>query len=451
MMSATLYREGDDLEVLLAELDEKYPGQVRVVSMTHTRQGGMLGFFARQRVGVHYALDANATGSAELPATTAQRSITAAPDDDRSPLDELIDAAEEYEQGEQRGTHPPRRTRTAPARVASTSEVEPANVEFAQMLMELAAQKAASRVSEQVAEAPAPAPAPVAAAMAMAQLLSTQGQTQRATQPAFEPIVAAAPVAPAPAPVKPAPAAAAVVPAPAAMPQPIFTSPVGPAPEVRTSLTLRRQLAELGVPIEWVSDDVTDAYRAVEQLVAMVPEAPEPPVGLGEMLVIVGPAAAALRAAEAMRTRMHLRPENVWAAGCADGDVPADRMINDAWQAAGVAATLRLDGRPAVIVVATGDDDDPTSHDDWAAGVVSALAPEQVWALVDATRKPSDTRAALQRVGRTDALIVSGTSRTASPASVWALETPTAMLDGRPATRVAWAVTLLDKLADLTL
>lgn len=422
MMSANLYREGDNLEVLLAELDEQYPGQVRVVSMTHTRQGGMLGFFARQRVGVNYELDSNAAADvdADLAPMAAGSTTAAAQADDRDPLDALIDAAEEHEQ---RGARLPRTAREAPAQLAGNGTVEPANAEFAQMLMELVAQKAASRVSEQAVEPPAPAPA----ALTLTQLLATRTTAAPTTQPT-------------------------VAPAPLAMPQPVFTSSTSPVPDVRTSLTLRRQLAELGVPIEWVSDDVIDAYRAVEQLVARVPEAPEPPVGLGEMLVIVGPAAAAIRAAEAMRTRMHLRPENVWAAGCADGAVPSDRVINDAWHAAGVAAQLRLEGQPAVIVVASGEDDDDVScRENWAAGVVSALAPEQVWALVDATRKPSDTRAALRRIGRTDALIVSGTSRTASPASVWALDTPTAMLDGRPATRVAWAVTLLDKLADLTL
>lgn len=428
MMSANLYREGDNLEVLLAELDEQYPGQVRVVSMTHTRQGGMLGFFARQGVGVHYVLDSNATADvavdADLAPMAGRSPIAAGQANGRDPLDDLIDAAEEYEQ---RGARLPGTARPAPAQPVDTSAVEPANAEFAQMLMDLVAQKAASRVSEQTLELPAPAPT----AQTLTQLLATR----TTTAPTPEPTVAAALVAA----------------APVATPQPVFTSSTLPAPDVRTSLTLRRQLAELGVPIEWVSDDVTDAYRAVEQLVARVPEAPEPPVGLGEMLVIVGPATAAIRAAETMRTRMHLRPENVWAAGCADGAIPADRVINDAWQAAGVAAQLRLEGHPAVVVVACGDDDDPTGHENWAAGVVSALAPERVWALVDATRKPSDTRAALRRIGRTDALIVSGTSRTASPASVWALDTPTAMLDGRPATRVAWAVTLLDKLADLTL
>ncbi|MDT4934675.1 MAG: hypothetical protein QOK11_2567, partial [Pseudonocardiales bacterium] len=55
-MSATLYREGDDLAVLLAELDEQYPGQVRVVAVERPRVGGVLGFFARLRVGVHYEL-----------------------------------------------------------------------------------------------------------------------------------------------------------------------------------------------------------------------------------------------------------------------------------------------------------------------------------------------------------------------------------------------------------
>ena len=56
MTSATLYREGDDLDALLAELDAEYPEQVRVVSITHPRDGGVLGFFARRRVAVEYTI-----------------------------------------------------------------------------------------------------------------------------------------------------------------------------------------------------------------------------------------------------------------------------------------------------------------------------------------------------------------------------------------------------------
>lgn len=57
MTSATLYREGLDLDNLLTELDEEHPGQVHVLEVTYGREGGVLGFFARKRVGVHYVVE----------------------------------------------------------------------------------------------------------------------------------------------------------------------------------------------------------------------------------------------------------------------------------------------------------------------------------------------------------------------------------------------------------
>jgi hypothetical protein len=67
---------------------------------------------------------------------------------------------------------------------------------------------------------------------------------------------------------------------------------------------------------------------------------------------------------------------------------------------------------------------------------------------VDATRKSADTAALAAELGTPSALVVAGAARTASPASVWELGVPVALLDGRPASRSAWAVLILDKLGD---
>ena len=80
--------------------------------------------------------------------------------------------------------------------------------------------------------------------------------------------------------------------------------------------------------------------------------------------------------------------------------------------------------------------------------IVRALAPDAFWAHVDATRKPADTAMALARLGTPTALVITGAQRTASPATVWELGVPAALLDHRPATPSAWAVLLLDKLAE---
>src|SRR4051812_25517682 len=68
MTSATLFREGTDLDALLAELDAEHPGLVQVVDVEYGRAGGVLGFFAHRRVAVHYRL----TGAATTPAATRE-------------------------------------------------------------------------------------------------------------------------------------------------------------------------------------------------------------------------------------------------------------------------------------------------------------------------------------------------------------------------------------------
>lgn len=112
MTSATLYREGDDLDALLAELDAEHPEQVRVLSITHPRDGGVLGFFARRRVAVEYTIV------------------------------------------EQDGRY----------RSAELHDLNPAadNAEFAAMLLAMAQAKSAERAVEPAAPAPETALAPIA-------------------------------------------------------------------------------------------------------------------------------------------------------------------------------------------------------------------------------------------------------------------------------------------------
>lgn len=468
MTSATLFREGDDLDELLAELDARHPGQVRVVSVSYPRQGGVFGFFARQRVAVEYALDTDtfdrrAAQPVEPSARAFARELDALTSAaaDAHPLAALLDAADAADTavaarpadtlgtfgtlGSAR-TLGARSTATAAGtadiaggtgttRTRPVESVPPAqrtaaeNAEFAKLLLELAARKSA----ESAAETGTPDSAPVT------------------------PAAIATPVP-------------ARVPTPVPIDSSAAASPAPAVPEAsRAQLTLRRRLAEIGVPIDWVPEDSADTYRVVEQLVRRLPVAPEAPRGAGDLLVIVGPPATALRTAQTMRTRLHLRPDAVWTAGCGDrpgaasdnasgnasgndsgNDSGSERVITDAWQAATVAAELRLSGHgPAIIVIGLDPDPEEPGAERWAGDLVRALAPEALWVVVDATRKPSDTRALLRDIGTPTALVVTAAERTASPASVWELGAPTVLLDGRPATRGTWAALLIDKLAAL--
>ncbi len=91
-----------------------------------------------------------------------------------------------------------------------------------------------------------------------------------------------------------------------------------------------------------------------------------------------------------------------------------------------------------------------TDQPAWAAAIIAELAPDTMWTVVDATRKPADLRRVLASLGRpSDALAIVNATETASPASVWELDVPIALIDGRPATRGVWATLLIDGLAAL--
>jgi hypothetical protein len=442
MTSATLYREGPDLDALLADLDAEHPGRVHVVEVTHARDGGVLGFFARPLVGVHYeVLDATARleqARTIVPATHpdgfsgsdgfAVPDEAAGPDgfaDD--PLAALIDAADS---GDRAGAVAPA-ARPATTAAAASTRLEGPNAEFAQLLLDMAAQKTAERALPPPAESrPAQVQFPVrhqVPAWAPSQAAKTgHASTDAAThdfratfEPIPESIAPAAPVVPTSA----APAAPAVQPVPAV-----------------PDLGLRRDLTEIGVPVDLVPAGAAHRYAAVEALVAKLPQAPALPAAPGRIIAIVGPAHAIVRSAESIAAQLRLGSDEVWTAGCA-----GSHEVADPWQASIVAAAHRLTGtRPAVIAIAN------DTHDSgWANDVVAALTPDAVLLHVDATRKPADTRAMSAGFETVDALVVDNAALTASPASVWQLGVPVALLDGAVPTRSSWAVLLLDKLDGL--
>src|SRR5690348_12794103 len=112
MTSATLFREGPDLDALLAELDAEHPGRVQVVDVEYGRAGGVLGFFAHRTVGVHYRL-------------TGAGSVAGA--------DTVAGAGADLDGG----------------------DPDDKQVEFARMLLELATAKAAERQAAAEREVPA--------------------------------------------------------------------------------------------------------------------------------------------------------------------------------------------------------------------------------------------------------------------------------------------------------
>jgi hypothetical protein len=92
---------------------------------------------------------------------------------------------------------------------------------------------------------------------------------------------------------------------------------------------------------------------------------------------------------------------------------------------------------PAIVVIAT-DATEAGADDPWPAEMLVALRPAAVWAVGAARWKTEDSRAQLDRLGRVDALVVHSAQLSASPASVWDLDLPLGLLDGRAASTFAW-------------
>lgn len=433
MTSSTLYREGDDLDTLLAELDGEFPGQVRVVEVSYPREGGVLGFFARQRVGVHFEIDSLAV-PAPRPAPARRPAPPVASGD---PLAELIASAEAADE-------------RADVIDESTYLAESSNAEFAAMVLQLAASKAQSRpVGEPGLALPAAEPMTFEPVLPAGFEAAFPTITPSPGKPALPPTPrdAIAPVEVVPveiAPVEIAPVGIAPVENASEDVAPVADAPVEVVPATSGGLTVRRQLAELGVPIDWVPSDAPDARAALTAVAAQLPVPPRPPADSGQLLAIVGPASAATRAAETVRNRLGLDPRFVWTAGDARPNAGGTPLPDETYATA-FAACHRMGGyRPAVLVV-------PTDTVDGAAGaerMLAATAPDAVWLVVDATSKPADARRMLRNRDRVDALVVTGATDTASPATVWELDTPIALLDSSFATPARWVSLLLDTLAD---
>jgi hypothetical protein len=320
----------------------------------------------------------------------------------------------------------------------------PQPVQFASV-----AKPAAVFAAEVAASVPAsisaPAPAPITAPVAPAPPAPPAPVVRQVALPA--PLAPAAPLPPvppvapaalaAPAPVVPAPVAALVA-APAATAVPRRRAGgAHRAPEPDPRYALRRQLTELGVPLSWIPEQ-GDPYRVLDDLVSLLPVAAPLRLEPGQVLAIGGTAADAEQVARWVCSAMRLDPAAV-------------HRVGQAWAASQLAAKLRYERTaPAIVIVETDEAFDGTypAHD-VSAEIVSALAPDLVWLAVDARQKPGDVRARAAGIGTVSAIALSGAARTSSPASVWELDLPVALIDGRWASRGMWLALLLDKLAVL--
>ena len=221
----------------------------------------------------------------------------------------------------------------------------------------------------------------------------------------------------------------------------------------RARLEMLIELRRVGVPVGLnPRSDAQNVYSALDEIVEELPEPPPTPSAPGELLALVGELTPTLRVAQAAAEMLRIRLGDVRIAGLAnhpvellvgvEPDPDGERASIDSPQAALRSRRAYAASDTVSLVVVATDAVEQPADEAWLREMIDALDPTAVWAVLDATRKTEDNQAELDRLGRVDALAVHGARRSASPASVWDLELPVALLDGRPATPAAWAALL---------
>ncbi|MCW2523676.1 MAG: flhF, partial [Frankiales bacterium] len=228
----------------------------------------------------------------------------------------------------------------------------------------------------------------------------------------------------------------------------------------RARLDVLMQLRDVGVPIGINPRSEThDIYQAMEDVLAELPTAPALPRAGGEIIALVGELTPALRTATTIAQQLRIPAAAIWVAGIEGHPVqalpgfeaaggPQHRSIHGAQHAGALQAELRAGDVPAIVVVVT-DSVEGDPQDAWAGDLLAALAPTVTWLMVDATAKPDDERAKLDRLGGSaivDALAVHSARISTSPATTWDLGLPIALLDGRPANTFTWSSLLFGAL-----
>ncbi len=406
-MPTRLLLEGRDIEGLLARIRDEHGSAARIVQADRVRSGGIAGFFARQRFEVAVEVDETVV---ELPPVLSLPPLPRPTTGYASDILELVEDIDTFE-------------RAAPAGVDGAVEERPdlstGSDEFARVLARLTHDVAGDQNTATAIRAfePPRIPSPRASTEAVA-----EDRTKLVDAPAaFSP-------------------AAFVT---------VELGDVETASAVELSPLRESPLRALGVPEALAPriplSEVNNTHLALARMVAALPEAPSLLRGAGQITVVVGDGAYA--AARVVAKRARLDPDAVLLAsrGSTAAGMHSRRDIAGPVHARRRAPELRESDHAVVIAL-----DLPPGREnlEWARAVLVELAPQAVWALVDATRKPSDVGQQIARLGHVDALVVERTEETADPASVLGLGVPIAQLDGRRASGAAWSALLGARLAE---
>ena len=208
--------------------------------------------------------------------------------------------------------------------------------------------------------------------------------------------------------------------------------------DARGRMDLLLQLRQLGVPVSLnPSTGVQNPYEALQDVLEQLPPPAELPTGAGQLIVLVGEGAAAIRAARTISRMLRLRLGSIVAAGTDSVVGGPVRRISSPAEAALLREELAAADTPSVLAIAT-DGAGTDAEDPWPAAMLAALRPSIIWAVVDARWKSEDSLAQLGRLPRVDGLVVHSAELSASPASVWEFDLPIGLLDDRRPSGFIW-------------
>lgn len=463
-MSVRLLLEGPDLQEILGQAREAYGPTVRVVQAEQVRSGGLGGFFAKQHYEVTVevqnpnakapsatspnakspnaataARKGNASGAAAVSSqndqalASAQARIAAAraaafAAADLAAVDDVL-LNLDYEDGP---APAPARTVARPA-----ARPTPPQTPAAKPAARAAARPTASEPDPYVDDAPAPtsrwgrksaknAPAPAPARHDYAahedEPISVEQQRRLAAllnQPAFED--------------EPEPIAARPGQAVAWQPTRVERSDLGThhAAPVRTPSIAG--LTELPADDMRMYDDVEPAPR-MQQPMRRGNAATQVPRKSGQVLVLIGEALQSFAAAHQIATSARIPTNRTIVVTQTEAPlpgVPADRQVSTMAEARQIATQLGRDKGPVVIVIDAPISiaGDPNGRA-WIRDVVNASRPDQVWAVVDATRQTATLARWVRAIGDVSALVVHDAASAADPAAIHHIGLPLAFQDG---------------------
>ena len=426
------------LEAALAQVRAELGPDARITGAEKVRQGGIGGFFARERVEVAVEVADQPTISTPAPARRARASAARparSPRAAASPAS-ILDLADSVSDEEHDSSVETTSFAAVLERIAGDAD------------MAVAAQTA---IEPEMAPAAAPAftSAPVFAPADFPPVIEDEPFV--AERPlAAEPVAAAEPMVddePVTAPVAVVgaivPATAEVVPAPAAPPDQATHAAAGAVAVPRHV----GQLQRLGLPGDLLpyDENARGLHCALVDALGLLPAAPPLPAGRGTVLAVVGERTTATALARALATEMRLDTEEIVL--CSQrrrGRTSSWLELSSIADADEHRRSWRWRPQPTVVVV----DAPPVGRAyPWARDVLSVLEPTSAWGVVDATRKLEDVACWSDELGGLDAFAVTHLADTVSPATVLHLGVPVALLDGEPASPELWADVLMERLA----